>query len=203
MLRKLLFLILVTVFSVFTTFSQNELKDGDIIFQTSHSGQSLAIQLATKSPYSHCGIIFFKNGKAQVLEAVQPVKVTPLSKWIKRGDGSHYVIKRLITHKEDLNPAVIKRMHSIGSELVGKNYDLYFGWNDDKIYCSELVWKIYKRGVGIEVGQLKKLKDFDLSSPVVKNILKKRYGNKIPYNETVISPEGIFNSNKLYTVVKK
>lgn len=36
---------------------KNTLKDGDIIFQTSLSGQSKAIQAATGSPYSHCGII--------------------------------------------------------------------------------------------------------------------------------------------------
>ena len=60
-----------------------ELQDGDIIFQTSKSSQSKAIQLATNSKYSHCGLIFKrKNGQDDwcVIEAVQPVKWTPLSK---------------------------------------------------------------------------------------------------------------------------
>ena len=35
-----------------------KIKDGDLIFQTSLSQQSKAIQLATKSKYSHCGIIY-------------------------------------------------------------------------------------------------------------------------------------------------
>ena len=34
------------------------IKEGDIIFQTSTSSQSKAIQLATHSKYSHVGIIF-------------------------------------------------------------------------------------------------------------------------------------------------
>ncbi|HRG10273.1 MAG TPA: peptidoglycan peptidase, partial [Cyclobacteriaceae bacterium] len=34
------------------------LKSGDIIFQTSQSSQSKAIQLATRSEYSHMGIIY-------------------------------------------------------------------------------------------------------------------------------------------------
>ena len=33
----------------------DEIKYGDLIFQTSLSAQSKAIQLATKSKYSHCG----------------------------------------------------------------------------------------------------------------------------------------------------
>lgn len=33
-------------------------QNGDIIFQTSNSGQSKAIQIATGSKYSHMGIIY-------------------------------------------------------------------------------------------------------------------------------------------------
>ena len=37
------------------------LRNGDLIFQTSQSAQSRAIQLATHSAYSHCGILFQKR----------------------------------------------------------------------------------------------------------------------------------------------
>lgn len=37
---------------------KNEIQNGDIIFQTSTSGQSKAIQIATGSKYSHMGIIY-------------------------------------------------------------------------------------------------------------------------------------------------
>jgi uncharacterized protein YcfL len=39
-----------------------QLRDGDIIFQTSQSEQSIAIQKATHSQYSHMGIVFLRNG---------------------------------------------------------------------------------------------------------------------------------------------
>ena len=61
--------------------------EGDIIFQTSRSSQSLAIQRATKSQYSHMGIIFREGDETLVYEAVQPVRKTPLAAWIKRGAG--------------------------------------------------------------------------------------------------------------------
>ena len=41
-------------------------QTGDIIFHVSKSQQSLGIQKATKSRYSHMGLIVNKNGKAWV-----------------------------------------------------------------------------------------------------------------------------------------
>jgi hypothetical protein len=71
------------------------------------------------------------------------------------------------------------------------------------MYCSELVWKIYDRGIGIQVGQLQKLLDFDLSDPVVKSKMKERYGNHIPMEETVISPGEIFSAVSLRVVEQR
>ncbi|HEX2787205.1 MAG TPA: YiiX family permuted papain-like enzyme [Ignavibacteria bacterium] len=179
---------------------QNNIKEGDIIFQSLNSKQCQAIKDATKSKYTHCGIIFKNGNEFLVYEAVQPVKITPLNKWIARGNDEHYVIKRLNNASEVLNSEIVKNMKSEAESFVGKNYDIYFGWSDDKIYCSELVWKIYKDAANIEVGKLKKLKDFDLSGDEVKRIMSERYGSNIPYNEDVISPADIYDSELLYTV---
>jgi len=176
------------------------LKDGDMIFQSSISPQCKAVQLATGSPYSHCGLIFHEDGKPYVLEAVQPVAVTTLTDWIARGKNKHYVIKRLKEADKVLSKEILAKMKGIGEGFLGKNYDATFEWSDSRIYCSELIWKIYQRGAGIEVGKLEKLKDFDLSSAEVKSKLKERYGNQIPLEETVISPASIFNSELLTTV---
>lgn len=180
--------------------SKAEIKNGDIIFQTSVSGQSKAIQLATHSKYSHCGIVY-KNGENYfVYEAVEPVCLTPLSDWIARGSEGHFVIKRLKNADEVLTSQVLSKMKTVGDRFKGKHYDLYFEWTDDRIYCSELIWKIYKEATGLELGKLEKLKSFDLTSVAVKEKMKARYGNKIPMNETVISPESIYNSEFLITI---
>jgi len=78
-------------------------------------------------------------------------------------------------------------MKTIGEKFIGKNYDLYFEWSDNRIYCSELVWKIYKEALDLEIGKLETLNDFDLTNEVVKTKLTERYGNKIPLNELVIN----------------
>ncbi|MBM3441758.1 MAG: YiiX family permuted papain-like enzyme [Bacteroidetes bacterium] len=178
----------------------DEIKNGDLIFQTSLSGQSKAIQLATNSKYSHCGIIYSDNGQFYVFEAIQPVKTTPLDKWIARGKDGHFVIKRLKNADQVLTAKILQKMKKEGEKFKGKNYDLAFEWSDDKIYCSELIWKIYQRSTGIEIGKLEKLSNFDLTNEAVKQKMKERYGDKIPTEEIVISPAAIFDSELLTTV---
>lgn len=186
-----------------TNAATKKLQNGDLIFQTSLSSQSKAIQKATKSKYSHCGIIYKENGEYYVFEAIQPVQKTPLNKWIARGEGSHYVVKRLKNADKVLTPSALKKMESIGKTMAGKNYDLYFEWSDDRIYCSELIWKIYKESTGIEIGKLQELQDFDLTHPAVKAKLKERYGNTIPQHEKVISPGAMFESDLLYIILSQ
>ena len=179
---------------------KDEIQNGDLIFQTSLSRQSKAIQLATKSKYSHCGLIY-KNGRDYfVFEAVQPVKLTPLDKWIARGKDAMFVIKRLKNSDKLLTAAALEKMKEIGDQFKGKSYDLTFEWSDDKIYCSELIWKIYQRATGLEIGKLEKLKDFDLRDKAVQAKMKERYGNRFPMDETVISPVAIFDSELLMTI---
>ena len=177
-----------------------DFENGDIIFQTSQSSQSEAIQLASKSKYSHMGIIYEENEDYYVYEAVQHVKFTKLDEWIKRGKGGHFVVKRIRNTKIKLTPEVLRKMKEVGESFKGKNYDSYFEWSDEKLYCSELVWKIYKRAVNIEIGELQKFKDFDLSHPTVQSKMKERYGDNLPMDEFVISPSQIFNSNQLVEI---
>lgn len=180
--------------------NESEIKEGDIIFQTSMSRQSQAVQAATNSPYSHCGIIYKKAESYVVYEAVGPVKFTPLAEWIARGTNQHFVIKRLKNADSILTPSTVQKMRTAGNKLLNKPYDLYFEWSDERIYCSELIWKIYHEATGMEIGQLEKLKDFNLVSKTVKDKMKERYGNKIPLDETVISPASICTSGLLVTV---
>jgi cell wall-associated NlpC family hydrolase len=176
------------------------LRDGDIIFQTSRSGQSLAIQRATHSPYSHVGIVFLRDGKPFVLEAGATVRYTPLDAWTTRGSGGHYVVRRL---KRALTPAEITKLRNAAAKFVGKTYDLYFEWSDERIYCSELVWKIYQRALGIQLGELAKLRTFDLSDPAVQAKMRERYGTQVPLDEPVISPGAQFDATLLETVEKR
>lgn len=179
-------------------------QEGDIIFQSSNSGQSGAIQLATNSKYSHCGILLKnKNGVLMVAEAVQPVRITPIKEFIQRGDENHFVIKRLIKNDSILTDDVRTKMRELFAGFEGKNYDIKFEWSDSKIYCSELVWKIYERTTGLRLGEPKPLKDYSLNSKLVKKTMQERYGKDIPWDEPMVAPTTIFESELLETVIEK
>jgi hypothetical protein len=177
-----------------------QLRDGDIVFHTSRSAQSAAIQRATHSPYSHVGLVLFRGGKPYVFEAIATVRYTPLADWIARGEGGSYVVRRL-TH--GLTPEQVTRLRAAAELFEGKPYDLYFEWSDERIYCSELVWKMYQQALGMRLGTLQKLREFDLSDPTVKARMRDRYGSRVPLDEPVISPGAQFASPLLTTVAKQ
>ena len=176
--------------------SKADWQNGDIVFQDSESTQSKAIKLATNSKYSHCGIVMNLNDEWMVLEAVQPVRVVPVKEWIAQGTDSEYSKKRL-KDKDMLTTEVANKMWKIGESYIGKNYDIFFDWSDDRLYCSELVYKIYQRGAGLELGTMKKLKEYNLNRKEVQEQLKLRYGADIPLNHKMISPQDIFESDLL------
>jgi hypothetical protein len=179
----------------------DKIQDGDIIFQTSESPQCEAVRIATNSKFSHCGIIYKINRNLFVFEAVQPVKLTRLDDWITHGKDKKYVIKRLKNATEVLTPETLQKMKDYSQQFMGKEYDAFFEWTDTRIYCSELIWKIYKNGANIELSKLMKMKDFNLTDERVKKILKERYGNDIPLEEKVVSPSNLADSDLLVTVV--
>lgn len=179
---------------------ETKIQDGDIIFQSTHSRQCEAVKLATHSEYSHVGIIFKDKQEWMVYEAVQPVKKTPLREWIAHGENNHYVVKRLKNAEQVLTSSILDEMQEIGEENLGKDYDIYFNWSDDEIYCSELVWKMYDDAAGIHIGELRQLRDFDLMSESVQTIMAERYGRNIPFDEEVIAPSDLFESDKLILI---
>jgi len=205
MMKKVILFFSLLVFTAFWYGDSlaNQLRDGDIIFHTSRSAQSIAIQKATHSKYSHMGIIFFRDGKPYVYEAIKTVQYTPLKEWVARGEGGHYVIKRLANADRILTPQGVAKLRQAATTFQGKPYDLTFEWSDSRMYCSELVWKIYDRGLSLHLGRLQKLRDFDLSDPVVKSKMKERYGNHIPIEETVISPSEMFSADSLRVAAQK
>lgn len=200
-MRKLtLFIILLFSFSGFGQSSTNPLptfQDGDLIFQYSASAQSTAVQQATNSYYSHCGIIFYMEGKPFVFEAIEPVGVRSLEAWIASGKDQKYAVYRL--KNQSLTASQLSAMKTYLKAQLDKHYDSGFNWSDKEMYCSELVFKTYKC-IGVELCKPKALRDFNLESPQVRRIMQQRYGNSIPYDEPMVSPGQIAESNLLFQV---
>lgn len=168
-----------------------EVKEGDVIFQTSQSEQSPLIQIGTRSKITHCGIIVMRKGEPYVLETLRTLVLTPLDKFIARGKDGKYWLKR--SDKENIN---IKYAH-----YLGKTYDLAFSFDNNIYYCSELVYDIYKNQLGIELCKPKKVDDYLILCadriPQIKSAMKKRGISKEQY---VVAPVDIFESKHLKSV---
>jgi len=176
------------------------LRDGDLVFQDSQSSQSQAIQLATQSPYCHVGMVLHRNGEPWVIEAVQPVIETRLAEWTRRAPGGRYAVRRLERAGEVLTPGGAGKLRKEAHRYLGRDYDWAFGWSDERIYCSELIWKIYERALDIRLCEPARLGSFDLSHPAVRAKLQERYGNQVPLEEPVVAPSQLFASKLLVEV---
>jgi hypothetical protein len=147
------------------------LRTGDLIFQTSESAQSGAIREAQRGhPATHVGIVVVDGGGVQVLEAVGPVKRTPLKDFVRRG-GGHMVAVYRDPRLDDAGRAAV-----VAAALndLGKPYDRFFTDDDGRIYCSELVWRAW-RAVGLEVGAVTTGRELALEGPKVKRLLGDRW----------------------------
>jgi uncharacterized protein YycO len=191
-----LLIVLLTMGCDFITEVDLVLKNGDVIFHTSKSSQSEFIQTATNSKLSHVGIIYIKKGKPYVFEAVEPVKLTPLSEWISRGENNNYMVYR---SNLPLSTNELDKMYEYCLKQKGKPYDMKFQWDDNKIYCSELVWDAYN-SIGIQLSVPKTFADFNMESPEIKKEVIRRYGNKFVQSEPVVSPQCLVESDYLYKI---
>lgn len=181
-----------------------DIQNGDIVFQGGNDPQATAVKAATNSPWSHVGLVFFNQGKPWVIEAVQPVKTTPLDHFIARNPRAFYAMRLKDAHKH-INAKATLKAEQYSKTLIGKNYDPYFQWSDERVYCSELVWKIYKHATGIELCKPRILSSYNLHHPTVQSLIKKRYGSmsKLPMNELAVAPSDIALSHLLIEVPRK
>jgi hypothetical protein len=189
------------------------LKNGDIIFQTSGSSQSLAILAASRSPLTHMGIIEVNSaGQASVIEAVGPVKSTPLDQWIARGTGGRILITRL----NNLTPEDAAKVLSAAHAYDGRPYDIFFHASLDAIYCSELVHLAFMDAMNISLGKFEKAGQLDLDNFAARRLIKSRWQRhpqcqsqgatsfdacfKIILEQELITPAAIAADGKLKTI---
>lgn len=160
-----------------------EVHEGDVIFHTSKSSQSPLIAAATGSPLTHCGIIVIRKGEPYVLEASSTLKLTPLKAFIKRGKNGAYWIK----HPKGVDGNVKIRY----SHLLDRKYDLAFSFKNDKYYCSELVYDIYKHQLGITLCKPRQIKSYHIIG--MKKVMRRRGIDPEAY---AVAPSDLFESGK-------
>lgn len=151
-------------------FDPSALQTGDILLQTSRSAQGQAIALATGSAYTHVGLVERSGDTLTVIEAVQPVRRTPLAEFLARGAGGRATALR---HPAP-GPARRSELALAAARYIGRPYDLAFAPGDDALYCSELV-HLAHAALGLSVGTWTTLGALGLDAAPVRRLLAKRW----------------------------
>ena len=171
---------------------------GDIVFQSFPPNPlTLAIEGSTSSPLSHCGIVATRTDRKAkgvewvVIEAVGPVKETPLAEWIQRGRDHHLAVFRL---QDDLT-GQIPRILAAARRYTGRPYDSRFRWDDQAIYCSELVHKAVRDATGTQLGKMEKLGSLNWKPHEA--TIRALEGGDPPLTREMVTPVSITRDPKL------
>ena len=182
-MKWMLFLITMLLFAgCDNCIDDTTLQEGDVVFIESQSSQSPYIKLGTMSKWTHCGVIVDTPQGLKVLEASKRVCLTPFAKFIGAAKNDNWCVKSP-RHKL-FKPISYER-------YLGQAYDLEFKFDNGKMYCSELVWLIYK-DQGIELCKPRKVSSFVCTRiPRVKEMMNKRH---ISVDQYVVAPVDLWKA---------
>lgn len=171
-------------------------REGDILFQSlPHSQLVNAIEGATGSSFSHCGIVSKQDGQWLVYEAYRGVATTPLREFVFRGRDRGFAVYRLKDAQQQHISATIARVQS----YLGRPYDVRYRMEDDAIYCSELIYKAYRDASGGEqLGRLERLGDLNWR-PYESTIMYYERDSP-PLEREMITPRGLALAEQLELV---
>ena len=159
-----------------------DLQEGDVVFIESQSSQSPYIKVGTMSKWTHCGVVVDTPEGLKVLEASKTVRLTPFTSFIGAAKNANWTIKR---PPQKLQKPIKYSMY------LGMPYDLEFKFDNGKMYCSELVWLIYK-DQEIELCKPRKVSSFPFAHiPKVRKLMNKR---GISMDQYAVAPVDLYDA---------
>ena len=167
-------------------------QEGDVVFQSLPQSPLVdAIEGATKSSFSHCGIVVRDGDDFKVLEAFRTVHETPLVNFINRArDGRLTVFRFKAPWSSRLAEVVAK-----AKGFEGRPYDSHYAFDDDAIYCSELIFKAFKAATGETLGTVQRLGD--LNWPPFEDFIRQEEGGSVPVDREMITPKELSQASQL------
>ena len=176
---------------------------GDFVFQSlPHNALIDAIEGSSGSPFSHCGIVKKRAGVKPhdpawvVIEAIGPVKETRLSWWIAQGRDSADVVYRLRDPLVQKVPAII----AAAEKYEGRPYDIHYDMDDEKIYCSELLYKAVRDATGRKLGKTRKLGE--LHWRPYEQVIRSIENGNLPLDREMITPRDLSEAPELRQIFR-
>jgi hypothetical protein len=174
---------------------KDDLKTGDVVFQTLSSELSAVIAEVTESPLAHCGMVIRdKKGGLFVIEAVGPVRVIPFDTFIDNGIDKKFAIARM----KDGNGIDFDKVVTEAKKFLGRPYDFQYRFDDEYMYCSELVYKAFNNAEQLKIARIVKLKDLKYKDNI--EFIKSLTGGEVPLEREMVTPVDIYNSDLFYKI---
>ncbi|MHC4713415.1 MAG: YiiX/YebB-like N1pC/P60 family cysteine hydrolase [Planctomycetota bacterium] len=171
------------------------IREGDIVFQSLSGPVPEMIEGSTKSPYSHCGLVVRRaDGALDVLESLGFVRFTPIEQWIAGGYRGRIAVYRL--RKE--HRAVIPDFIAACRKYIGRPYDLRYDFDDEQIYCSELLYKGFRDATGRTLGRTVRISD--LNWRPYKDLMETLEGGPVPLERELITPRDLARADQLILI---
>lgn len=169
-------------------------REGDVVFQAlPHSPLVDAIEGATRSPFSHCGLVATSASGWGVVEALGEVRETPLAEWVEQGRDAGFAAYRLRSPLQQQSASIV----AAARQLLGRPYDTRYDFNDAKIYCSELVFKAVYAATGVKLGKTQRLGELEWH-PYAALIVSLE--GAVPIERLMITPQAMSEAPELELV---
>ena len=170
-------------------------EEGDILFQSlPHSRLVNAIEGATESSYSHCGIVSNQNGRWVVYEAYRNVEETPLRDFVFRGRNQGFAVYRLRNEYRKYTSPTIANARN----YLGRPYDARYRMDDEQIYCSELIYKAFLQSSAQQLGKLVPLSE--LNWRPFRETIKFYEKGPVPLDRKIITPGNMASATQLQLI---
>ncbi len=164
---------------LFLSLSGFSFEIGDLILQPLHCSLCTAIENETDSIYSHIGIVISKN-PILVAEAFEKVRVVSLEKFLSKTQRNQNV--KILRNSEMRKVNKYLFVQDFQTIFLGLSYDSEFLWSSDKIYCSELIYKL------LNLYGISQPRPEVMSFSKAHTFWDKYYKGNIPVQELGISP---------------
>jgi hypothetical protein len=191
------------------------LQDGDIVFRLGDSRMargifplSWFIAKATRSPFSHTGVVAVEDGLPMVYDCSSVgVRRQPFEVWILDCVGS-WGVKRLKPEQRGRIPGVLSYCREKFEQQVP--FDFAFRLDDSALYCLEMTEKAFRsQGLvlsePVRIGDWRDLRRYPLTSLAILYCTRLVLDQPITLDQPVYLPgsesEGIWASPALETVV--
>jgi hypothetical protein len=185
-----------------STAQQQPLKQGDLLFQNIDCGPLCdAIEQVTfgrdSLKFSHIGLVYIKQDSVYVIEAIgKTVTITSYQNFKKRSTNPLYLGRIKPEHQHLIDSAI-----SFTIKQIGVPYDEPFLYNNQKYYCSELIYDAFKSSN--QNNPFFELEPMTFKAPNSNIYFKawvdyyKKLNIKIPEGKPGINPAGISRSDKI------